>query len=91
MALASRRLRDLVEAEPDRLPQIRAELEAVEAELWDEADAAFATGEPARLDRLRRNGVLRRRPRPPSTRHRAAHYGRLDHGWSHERSVTVHP
>jgi len=42
-------LRDRVEAEPDRLPDTRAVLAAVEDELWDAADAAFAAGDPSRL------------------------------------------
>jgi secernin len=42
-------LRDRAEAEPGRLSDIRAELAAVEAELWEAADAAFAAGEPSRL------------------------------------------
>jgi hypothetical protein len=41
------RLRDLVEAEPGRLPGVRAELAAVESALWAEADAAARSGDPA--------------------------------------------
>jgi secernin len=42
-------LRNRVEAEPGRLPGVRAVLGATESELWDAADAAFAAGEPSRL------------------------------------------
>ncbi len=43
-------LRDLVEADPARLPEVRAVLGAIETELWAEADAAFASGDTTRLD-----------------------------------------
>ena len=42
-------VRDLVEADPDRLAHVRQVLGATEAELWSEADAAFASGDAARL------------------------------------------
>jgi hypothetical protein len=48
------RLRDRVEAEPDRLAQVQAVLAPVEAELWAEADAAFASSERSRLDAFAR-------------------------------------
>ncbi|HEV7527124.1 MAG TPA: hypothetical protein VGP92_19360 [Acidimicrobiia bacterium] len=43
------RLRARIEAEPDQLSEVRARLGSVEEELWSEADAAFDSGEPARL------------------------------------------
>lgn len=42
-------LRDLVVADPSTLPQIRAVLDPVEAELWAGADDAYATGSRAAL------------------------------------------
>ena len=44
------RLRDRVEAEPDALAAVRRVLAPVEDELWADADACFATGEPAALE-----------------------------------------
>jgi secernin len=44
------RLRDRVEAVPEQLAEVRAGLAIVEAELWAEADAAFASAERSRLD-----------------------------------------
>jgi len=43
------RLRDRIESEPDELKRARSRLAPVEAELWADADAAFASGEQARL------------------------------------------
>jgi len=43
------RLRDGIEANPKRLAETAAVLAIVEAELWAEADVAFATGEQSRL------------------------------------------
>jgi hypothetical protein len=40
------RLRDRVEERPDEQAEVRTPLRVVETELWEEADAAFATGEP---------------------------------------------
>jgi secernin len=48
------RLRDRVEAAPEKLVEVRAGLAIVEAELWAEADAAFASGERSRLDAFAR-------------------------------------
>ncbi len=48
------RLRDRVEAAPESLADVRVELAIVEAELWAEADAAFASGERSRLDAFAR-------------------------------------
>jgi len=45
-------LRDRVEADRDALAEVRALLAPVEAELWDEADACWASGERAALDRF---------------------------------------
>jgi hypothetical protein len=44
------RLRDRVEATPDRLAEVQAALADVEAELWAGADAAFVSGARARLE-----------------------------------------
>jgi secernin len=44
-------LRDRVEADPDALAPTRAALASVEADLWDAADDAYATGSEARLER----------------------------------------
>jgi secernin len=44
-------LRDRVEADPEALAPTRAVLAPVEAELWDAADDAYATGSTARLER----------------------------------------
>jgi hypothetical protein len=41
-------LRARVERDPDALAEVRAVLGPVEAELWDTADAAMASGEAAR-------------------------------------------
>jgi hypothetical protein len=43
-------LRDRVESDPDALEPVRARLAAVEADLWEQADAAVAVGTPAALD-----------------------------------------
>lgn len=43
------RLRDLVEAAPDRLAEVAATLAPVEADLWTEADSAWATGDRSAL------------------------------------------
>jgi hypothetical protein len=43
-------LRDRVEADPDALTAVRARLAGVEAELWERADAACATHDPAAID-----------------------------------------
>ena len=48
------RLRDRVEAEPDRLAEVQAVLAPVETELWAEADAAFVSCERSRLDAFAR-------------------------------------
>jgi secernin len=48
------RLRDGIEADPSRLAGVRAELAPIEAELWEQADAAYATGERAALDSFAR-------------------------------------
>jgi hypothetical protein len=48
------RLRDGIEADPERLAAVRAELAPIEAELWDRAEAAFARGERAALDAFAR-------------------------------------
>jgi hypothetical protein len=45
-------LRDRVEAEPERLTAVRATLGVVERELWEAADAAFASGAHAPLEDL---------------------------------------
>ena len=45
-------LRDRVEADPDALAAARSVLATVEAELWDSADDAYATGSRARLERV---------------------------------------
>jgi secernin len=45
-------LRDQAESAPHRLAAIRAALAAVEARLWEQADAVFATGSPSDLDRF---------------------------------------
>jgi secernin len=44
-------LRDRVEADPGALAPTRAALAGVEADLWDAADDAYATGSEARLER----------------------------------------
>ncbi|HEY5076440.1 MAG TPA: peptidase family C69 [Acidimicrobiia bacterium] len=44
------RLRDRVEASPERLADVRVVLTAVEAELWTQAEAVFVSGERSRLD-----------------------------------------
>jgi dipeptidase len=44
------RLRDKVEAQPDEFPAGRAELAAVEADLWAEADVAWQSDDRAGLD-----------------------------------------
>ncbi len=43
-------LRDRIEADPDKLPGVRAVLQPVEAELWAAADDAYASGSSAALD-----------------------------------------
>lgn len=43
-------LRDRVEADPAALAPTRAALAGVEADLWDRADDAYATGSPAALE-----------------------------------------
>jgi len=48
------RLRDGIEAAPDRLAEVRAVLAVVEAELWAEADAAFDSGRRSNLDAFAR-------------------------------------
>ena len=48
------RLRDQVEAAPDRLAEVRSELAVVESELWAEADAAFGSGDRSHLDAFAR-------------------------------------
>jgi secernin len=48
------RLRDGIEADPARLAAVRAELAPIEADLWEQAEAAFATGERAALDTFAR-------------------------------------
>jgi hypothetical protein len=47
-------LRDRIEADPAARASTEAVLRAVEAELWEEADAAGATGSRAHLDRFTR-------------------------------------
>jgi len=46
------RLRDAVEADPDRLAGVRAACASVEADLWAQASAAFRSGDQAHLDRF---------------------------------------
>jgi len=47
-------LRDRIDADPSLGPETRAELGAIEAELWHAAEAAHASGDRARLDRFGR-------------------------------------
>jgi hypothetical protein len=47
-------LRDRVESAPAELAEVRAGLAIVEAELWEEADAAFDSGDRSRLDAFAR-------------------------------------
>jgi secernin len=84
-------LRDRVEADPGRLRTVRTALQAVEADLWDAADAAYAsgTGDPRRI---RRNRVLVRRLGATSTRRLATHYGRsTTDGATKDRAEATQP
>jgi secernin len=48
------RLRDRVEASPERLAEVRSVLAVVEAELWTQAEAVFVSGERSRCDAFAR-------------------------------------